>query len=138
VNESPIDRLLAALDKLNTDAALAMFAPNARLLTVDGRRAEGTDAVRALLTSFLAALRSTAHTITAQWHQDNVWIAEVEADYVLKDALQISALPRVFVLRDGPDGISDLRVYGAHERKLAEHEAASDGIWVGGRWMPPL
>jgi uncharacterized protein (TIGR02246 family) len=138
VTESPIERLLAALDKLDVDAALAMFAPDGRFLTADGRRAEGTDALRALLTSFLGALRSTAHTITAQWHQDNVWIAEVEANYVLTDHLQISALPRAFVLRDGPHGISDLRVYGAHEHQLAENDTNDEGLWIGGRWIPPL
>lgn len=138
MDQSPIARLLAAIDKLDIDAAMVLIAPDGRFLTVDGRRAEGSDAVRDLLADFLAKLRSTTHQITAQWHQDNVWIAEVEATYELQDWLQIRALPRVFVLREGPDGFVDLRVYGANERPLTEHITGSEDVRVGGRWIPPL
>lgn len=117
---------------------MALVAPDARLLTVDGRRAAGADAVRELLTDFLSTLRSTTHRVTAQWHQDNVWIAEVEASYELKDRRRIDALPRAFVLRDGPVGFADLRVYGAHERPLAEPSTGAKGMWIGDRWIPPL
>jgi len=135
---SPIAQLLAAIDKLDVDAAMALVAPDGRLLAVDGRRAEGSESVRDLLTDFLAKLRSTTHRITAEWHQDDVWIAEVEATYELLDWLQIQALPRAFVLREGPEGFVDLRVYGAHERPLAEHRTGAEGMRVGGRWIPPL
>jgi hypothetical protein len=91
-----------------------------------------------VLASFLATLRTTTHRITAEWHEDNVWIAEVEASYELQDWLQINELPRAFVLRDGPDGFADLRVYGAHERPLTDHRTGEEGMWVGGRWVPPL
>jgi hypothetical protein len=138
VDASPIARLLVALDRLDIDAAMAMFAPDGRLLTVDGQRAEGIDAVRDLLTAFLANLRSTAHRITAHWHEGDVWIAEVLADYELQDWLKITARPRAFILRDGPDGIVDLRVYGAHEQSFAERPNPEAGTWMGDRWIPPL
>jgi hypothetical protein len=138
VSDSPIARLLDAIDKLDLDAAMALAAPDCRLLTVDGRRAEGTQAVRELLASFLGSLRSTTHRITAEWHEDNVWIAEVEGDYELQDWLRIDGLPRAFVLRHGPAGFADLRVYGAHERPLTNHRTGEEGMWVGGRWVPPL
>jgi hypothetical protein len=138
VSDSPIDQLLDALDRLDAKAAVAMLAPDAKLLTVDGRRAQGTDAVSKLLEDFLGQLRATAHRVTSQWHVDDVWIAEVEGDYELRDYLEIRALPRVFVARTGSDGLTDLRVYGAHERPLGEHRTGDEGIWVGGRWVPPL
>lgn len=138
MSESPIELLLDAVDRLDAEAAMALMATGCRFLTVDGRRAEGTEAMRALLTDFLAELRSTAHRITAQWHQDNVWIAEVEADYELEDWLRITALPRAFVLREGGEGVTDVHVYGAHEQPLAEHIMGEKGIHLGGRWMPPL
>ncbi|MHB8695932.1 MAG: nuclear transport factor 2 family protein [Solirubrobacteraceae bacterium] len=138
MNESPIDALLDAIDKLDADAATALMAPDCRLLAVDGRRAVGADAVREFLTNYFSALRSTKHRITAQWHPAGVWIAEVEADYELQDFLRVSALPRVFVLRVGPDGITDFRVYGAHERQITEHRTGEEGMWVGNRWIPPL
>ena len=138
MSDSPIDQLLSAIDRLDAVAMVAMLAPEGRLLTVDGRRAQGTEAVRSVLENFLGELRSTAHRVTDQWHVDGVWIAEVEADYELNDYLQINKLPRVFILREGPDGLSDIRVYGAHERPLDEHRTGDEGIWVGGRWVPPL
>ncbi len=131
-----MDQLLGALDKLDTDAVIALFAPDSRLLTADGRRGEGIGAVRDLLTDFVHQLRASTHRITAQWHEANVWFAEVDASYELSDYLQTSPLPRMFVLRDGPQGIADLRVYGAHERKLSDHRTGEEGMWTG--WIPPL
>jgi hypothetical protein len=138
VEQSPIAQLLEAIDGLDFDAAAALFADDCRVLTPDGRRAEGMQAVRELLADMRDSLRSTAHRITAQWHQENVWIAEVEATYELKDWLRLTALPRAFVLRDGPEGVIDLRVYGAHERPLSDHPTGEEGMWIGERWMPPL
>jgi hypothetical protein len=94
--------------------------------------------VHALLTDFLGGLRSTSHRITDQWHAGNAWIAEAEATYEVQDRMQTGALPRAFVLRQGPDGIADLRVYGANERELTDHPTGEEGMWVGGRWIPPL
>jgi hypothetical protein len=136
--ESPIERLLAAVDRRDIDAVMELIAPDGRVLTADGRRAEGAGAVRTLMTDFIASLRSTTHRITAQWHQDNVWIAEVDATYELKDWLQTGVLPRAFVVRVSPEGLADVRVYGAHERPLTDHRTGDEGMWVGDRWVPPL
>lgn len=117
---------------------MALLAPDIRLLTADGRRAEGTDAVRDLVGNILSMLRSTTHVITAQWHQDNVWIAEVDATYELEDWRNLNALPRAVVLRDGRGGIGDVRVYGAHESSLTDRRAGEEGLRIGERWIPPL
>jgi len=138
VEESPLERLLGAIDRLDLDGVVALMAPRCSLLAVDGRHAEGPEAVRAALSDFLGTLRSTAHRITAQWHQEDVWIAEVEADYVLEDWLQINRLMRAFVVRDGADGITSVHVYGAHERSFADHDAGDRGLHLGGHWVPPL
>jgi hypothetical protein len=138
VSESPIERLLSAVDELDIDRAMAVFAPECRMLVADGRRADGLDEVRTLMTDAMSALRSTSHRITSQWHEDGTWIAEVDATYELQDSVQTGVLPRAFVARDGPQGIADLRVYGAHERPLAEQRTGEEGIRIGGRWIPPL
>lgn len=117
---------------------MGLMAPDARVLVADGRRAEGTQAVRQLFADFLGQLRSTTHRITAQWHEDDVWIAEVDASYELRDWLQLNALPRAFIVRAGPDGVSELRAYGAHEHLLSDHPTGEEGMWVGGRLVPPL
>ncbi len=117
---------------------MALFAPDGHLLTVDGQRVEGADAARELLTALLAELRTCTHRITAQWHVDGVWIAEVDASYELRDWLQLNDLPRVFVARMSAEEIADLRVYGAHEMPLTEHPTGEEGMWIGTRWIPPL
>jgi hypothetical protein len=138
VSGSPIERLLEAIDRRDVEAAMAPMATDCRLLTVDGRRAEGAEAMRALFADILETLHSSTHRITAQWHLDEVWIAETEADYELKDWMRLTALPRAFVLRYGAEGVTDVRVYGAHERPLIDHGAREEGIRLGGRWMPAL
>jgi SnoaL-like domain len=138
VEGSPVTQLLAAIDRLDVDAALALAAPDCRLLTVDGRRAQGAEEVRQLLRAFMSSLRSTAHRITSEWHVDDVWIAEVEASYELRDWLQMNDLPRVFVLRGSPNGLVDIRVYGARERPLDDHRTGDEPMRVGGRPLLPL
>jgi hypothetical protein len=138
VTGSPIEQLIGAFDELDREAAMALLAPDTKLLSADGRRAEGTKAVRELMTDFFAALRSSTHLITAQWHEGDVWIAEIEASYELEDRVRIGPLPRAFIVRDGPHGIAELRVYGANERRLADEGSGEDGMWLSGRWLPPL
>ncbi len=135
---SPLAQLLAAIDKLDVDAAMALCGADCRFATADGRQVEGRDNVRNLLREFLSVLRSTAHEITSQWHQDNVWFAEVLANYEMKDWLRIEALPRAFVLRTAADGISDVRVYGANERRLSDQQTGDEPFRVGGRLVLPL
>jgi ketosteroid isomerase-like protein len=137
LTKSPIDQLLGAIDMLDVEAAVALMAPNCQMLAVDGRRAEGTAAVRELLSDFLATILQTTHRISAQWHQGDVWIAEVDATYELQDRVRIKR-PRAFVLRDGPDGLVELHVYGAHDHPFAEHRTGEEGMRIGGRWIPPL
>ncbi len=138
VSESPVERLLDAIDRLDLEDMIALMAPDARVLVADGRHAEGTEAVRQLFGDFLGQLRSTTHRITAQWHQDDVWIAETDTSYELRDWLELTALPRVFIVRSGPEGVSELRAYGAHEQQLSDRPTGEEGMWVGGRWVPPL
>jgi hypothetical protein len=138
VDESPIEQLLAAVDSLDVEAVMTLMAPEARFLAVVGRRAQGAEAVRELISAFLGALRSTSHKVTAQWHVDDVWIGEVDASYELQDWLKIDGLPRAFVLRMQADDIADVRVYGAHEHPLTDHRTGEEGLWIGDRWIPPL
>jgi hypothetical protein len=138
VPESPIERLLSILDTRDVEGAMALMSPQVHMLSADGRHADGSDAVRALVTDFMGGVRSMTHRITAHWHLHDVWIAEVDATYELSDWLQTAALPRAFIVRAGADGIRDLRVYGAHEAPLADHDERQGRTLVGGRWMPPL
>ncbi len=138
MSESPIEQLIDAIDKLDLERAMALVAPGVRFMAFDGRRAEGAGAVRVLLGSTFAMLRSTSHRITAQWHVDEAWIAEVDATYELRDWMLIKDLPRVYVVKTGPEGLTAVRVYGAHEHPLDEHRTGEEGMWVGGRLIPPL
>lgn len=138
MSSSPIETLLDSFDRLDVEGVMGLLAPDPRLRLADGRRADGAEAVRELVAGLIAELRSTAHRIVSQWHQDDVWIAEVEADYELTDWLELKALPRAFFLKQAPDGISEVHVYGAHEHPIAEHRTGEEGMWIGERWIPPL
>ena len=61
---------------LDPERVAALIAPDGRLLTADGRRAQGREAVGEVIANFVRDLRSASHMIVAQWHQDDVWIAE--------------------------------------------------------------
>lgn len=138
MEQSPLVNLLVAIDKLDIDEMMALCSPECRLMAVDGRRAEGREATRQLLVDFLDQIRSTSHEITAQWHQGDVWFAEVLATYELKDWLKVEGLPRAFVIRTGADGIRDIRVYGANERELSDHRSGNEPFRIGGRLVLPL
>ena len=105
VPDSPLVALLSALGHRDVGAAEALCAPGCQLSTADGRRAQGRNAVRVLLDQFLSDLRSASYQLTAQWHQDGVWIAEALATYEMRDWLRLERLPRVFVVEAGADGI---------------------------------
>lgn len=117
---------------------MALIAPDCRMMVVDGRRVEGAEAVRELFTEFLGELRSTTHRIIAEWHLDDVWIAEVEATYELTDMVRLGVRPRAFVAHEGPDGLVELHAYGAHEHPLSAHEGGDGELRLGGQWIPPL
>jgi hypothetical protein len=138
VERSPLVELLGAIDRLDGDAVVALCAPDCNFMTVDGRQATGLPAVARLLNDFLGVLRSTSHEITAQWHEDDVWIAEVLATYELRDWLRLEHLPRAFVVRTGADGIRDVRVYGANERQLGDRFSDHEPMRIGGRLILPL
>jgi hypothetical protein len=136
--DSPIQELLDAVDTLDVDQVMALTAPSPQILIADGRRAQGSDRVRALLGELLATLRVARHQVTAEWRQQDVWIAEVDASYELRDGTQTATLPRAVIGRFGPDGVSELHIYGAHEHPLEDDEGSQRGLVLGGRWIPPL
>ena len=138
VDRSPLADLLAAVDNLDLDQVMALCAPDCRFMTVDGRQAEGHQATRQLLAEFVSEIRSTTHRITAEWHDGDVWFAEVLADYELRDRLKMDGLPRAFVVRTGGDGICDVRAYGANERRLSDHRSGEEPFRIGGRLVLPL
>ena len=49
MTDSPIQALLEAFDDLDLERVLVLIAPECRVLVADGRRAEGREAVRELV-----------------------------------------------------------------------------------------
>ena len=137
--ESPVASVFEAIDALDLDAFTALFASDGRLLTVDGRVANGSADVRQVVGRFAEDLRATSHRLTAEWHPEpDVWIAELEATYELSNYAQLGPYARAVVLRDGPDGIRDLRIYGLHERPLIDSTRGYQEVFGSGRWLPTL
>jgi hypothetical protein len=140
---SPLEQLLDAFDRLDADACTALFAPDGRISWVDGQVAEGHAAVQARLTEYFNDLTSMTHVIRDSWHQDHVWIAEIDASYVLEDQSLQGPVAKAMILRMRPEGIGDLRVYAAVEPSFHEAERRHErerhrGLVVGDWRLPPL
>jgi hypothetical protein len=114
-----------------------MLAPDVEMLVADGRRASGLEAGLELIDDAVGSNREMAHEFTNVWHTEGVWIAEVSARYVLRDWHELRDVPRVFIAREGADGISELRVYGANEHPMHELMEQEE-MRIGGRPMMPL
>ncbi len=141
--KSPLEQLLEAFDRLDADACTALFAPDGRLSWVDGHVAEGRAAIRARLTEYFGDLTSTTHAIRDSWHQDQVWIGEIDATYVLEDQSLQGPVAKAMIVRMRPAGIGELRVYAAVEPSFHEaehrHQRERDrGLAVGDWRLPPL
>jgi hypothetical protein len=140
---SPLARFLGAFDRLDADACSALFAVDGRLRYIDGHVEHGRTAVRERLRTYFADLRSTEHIVREHWHCDRVWIAEVEASYVLADHSILGPVSKVFIMRMAGGSIQDLRVYAAgepsfHEAAIRHESERSRGFLLGGRWTLPL
>jgi hypothetical protein len=138
MSESPITAVFQLLDDLDIGGAVARFAPNCTLLMVYGEETTGHEQVRELLTKFAEPLRAMRHHTTAEWHPEpSVWIAELTAEYELHDQGLVGPYLRAVVLRDSPEGIAGLNIYGSHESPLDSRRGYQE-VFAAGRWMPTL
>jgi SnoaL-like domain len=135
---SPPERLLTAIDERDVDAIVALLAPDVQFLAVDGRRADGRDDARRLISDLLSMVRTVSHEITSVWRHGDVWIAEANLTYELQDWYLLRDAPRAFFIHQSPEGITELHCYGAHERPLAEHGGDTGEMRVGGTPILPL
>ena len=130
---------LAALDALDLEAAVGLFADDAALTTVFGETASGRERIRDVLGAFLRELRSARHELTSEWNpEDGIWVAEMSASYVLSDYSQRGPYARAIILRAGEGGIEQMRIYGAHELPLAESGRAYSEVRGAHGWLPTL
>ncbi len=131
--------VLRALDARDLDAGMSLFAPHAKLTTAFGESAEGLDQVRGVLGRLLTELRSTHHSVTAEWNPEpGVWIAEMTATYELSDFSERGPYQRVIVLRAGDDGIEQMNIYGAHETPLPQDGRPYREVQGPHGWLPTL
>jgi hypothetical protein len=140
VSDSPVQAVLRALEAIDLDRAVELFAPDGMLTTVFGDRAEGHERVREVLGAFLHGLRAAHYDIAAEWNvESGVWLAEISATYELADFSRRGPYERAMILRAGDTGVTELRMYGQHEGPLAEPERAY--VEVHGAhhgWLPTL
>jgi hypothetical protein len=131
--------VLRALDALDLEAAIALFAADVSLTTVFGETAAGREGVRDILGAFLGELRGVHHELQSEWNpQEGVWIAELSASYELSDYSRRGPYQRVIILRAGPDGIEQMRIYGAHELSLADSGRPYAEVHGAHGWLPTL
>lgn len=131
--------VLRALDALDLEAVVALFAADGSLTTVFGRTAIGRDEVSAVLGAFLAELRGSRHAVESEWNPEaGVWVAEMSASYELSDYSRRGPYQRVIILRTGAAGIEQMRIYGAHELPLGESGRAYAEVRGAHGWLPTL
>ncbi|MDE3132886.1 MAG: nuclear transport factor 2 family protein [Acidobacteriota bacterium] len=139
MSDTPMQALLRALDALDLEAAVALFAPDATLSMLFGETATGRDRVREVLGEFIRELRANHHEVSAEWNPEpGVWLAEMSATYELADFSRRGPYGRVMVLRAGDDGIEQLRSYGAHELPLAQDGRPYENVRGPHGWLPTL
>jgi hypothetical protein len=139
MSDSLMLAVLAALDALDLDTAISLFAPDGILDTPYGEKAVGREQVRGELGMFFAELRATQHDVTSVWNPEpGVWIAEVSATYELTDFSRRGPYGRAFVLRAGEQGIEQLRIYGSNELPLAESGTGYHEVRGPHGWLPTL
>ena len=137
--ETPLQAVLHALETLDADAAVALFAPDGSLETVFGQRADGRDQVRTLLGAFFAGLRATHYELTSEWHpEEGLWVGELTANYELADRSRRGPYRRAVVVRCASAGIQEMSLYGAHELPLSESGHAYAEVRGADGWMPTL
>lgn len=131
--------VLRALDALDLDGSVALFAPECSLMTVFGETVSGRDRVRDVLGAFLGGLRGASHEVSDEWNPEpGVWIAELATTYELADFSQRGPYQRAMILRAGDDGIEQLRIYGAHELPLSESGRPYVDVRGAHGWLPTL
>jgi hypothetical protein len=131
--------VLRALDAIDIEGTVALFASDATLTTVFGETAEGRERIRAVLGAFLEGLRGSRHEVTSEWNPEGgVWVAEMSASYELSDYSRRGPYARAIILRSGAEGIERMRIYGAHELPLAESGRAYSEVRSAHGWLPTL
>ena len=105
MDQSPIDRLLEALDRRDVDAATSLLAPDCELLLADGRHANGRQGV-------VRGARGVYGHDPLDEPPDHRSVAggrrvdrRGECDLRTSGLAAAPDLPRAFVLRTGPEGV---------------------------------
>ncbi len=139
MSDTPIQAVLRALDGLDLEGAVELFAPDALLTMVFGERAEGREQVRAVLGTFLQGLRAMHHEATSVWNPEaGVWVARTSATYELTDFSQRGPYERAIIARGGDSVIDEFRIYGQHELPMVESGSAYTDVRGAHGWLPTL
>jgi hypothetical protein len=139
MTESPIQAFVGAVDKLDLQAVISLFGPDAKLTTAFTESEQGLEAVRVELSKFLGELRATEHEITAEWNPEpGTWVAEMTATYELTDHSRRGPYKRAIIVREADGLIEQLTIYGAHELRLAERGRPYTEVRGPHGWLPTL
>ena len=131
--------VLRAIDALDLDGAVALFAPDGSLTTVYGDTAAGRERCKRCWASSCVRCATAHHDVTSEWNPESgVWIAEMSATYELSDYSRRGPYQRAMILRAGDAGIEQLHIYGAHELPLTEAGRPYARCAAPHGWLPTL
>ena len=139
MSDSPIPAFLGALDALDLEEVMSLFAPAAVLTMPFGEEARGEQQIRSELRGFITELRATQHDLTSEWNPEpGVWIAELTATYELTDFSRRGPYKRAIIVHVGGDTIERMNIYGAHELPLPEEGHPYTNVRGPHGWLPTL
>jgi uncharacterized protein (TIGR02246 family) len=105
-----IDRIVRADESLDAAAFVEVLAPDAAFRFAGGPAIVGREAVRAMVEGLFARLATLKHTILTSWEGEDTLVYEGEVHYTFHDGGSLT-LPYANVLRTGPAGVHDYRIY---------------------------
>jgi hypothetical protein len=139
MSDSPIPAFLRAVDALDLEAVMSLFATSAVLTLPFGQEARGEQQIRSELHEFIAELRATQHQLTSEWNPEpGVWIAELTATYELTDFSRRGPYKRAIIVHSDDETIERMEIYGAHELPLPEEGHPYTSVRGPHGWLPTL
>lgn len=94
-----------AIDAMETEAYMAMFAEDARMVFANADPLEGRDAIREALTGLLAGVDGIRHVLHTAWQvEDDLVAFECDVIYTRKDGKEVTVRGGCFFVF-GEDGL---------------------------------
>lgn len=102
--------MFAAIDAKDSDRFATYLAPHCSFHFANQPAVRGAEGIRDYVRNFLASVESIRHVIEAQWEVPGALLCHGQVSYTRHDG-SILEVPFANLLRTGPEGITEYRVF---------------------------